>query len=234
MPAVFVNGNPESAAIWEPLLAELDRTDVLRLSPPGFGAEVPDGFDCTVPAYREWLTAELEALGEPVDLVAMTWAAAQSFPSPWPGPACCGPGPATPWGYSTSSAWPPEASAGRWQRNWLPLRVRTWAGPSSRFTAPPPSRPWPSWVGTSPLRHSGRASPSSGPRTTSWAPRRCAADPRPGQVPALKSSMGSGTGGWCKTQPASRELSAPSGRKTGPRRPPLGRSMAAVPAGCSL
>ena len=69
MPAVFVNGNPESAAIWEPLLAELDRTDVLRLSPPGFGAEVPDGFDCTVPAYREWLTAELEALGEPVDLV---------------------------------------------------------------------------------------------------------------------------------------------------------------------
>ena len=96
MPAVFVNGNPESAAIWEPLLAELDRTDVLRLSPPGFGAEVPDGFDCTVPAYREWLTAELEALGEPVDLVAMTWAAAQSFPSPWPGPACCGPGPATP------------------------------------------------------------------------------------------------------------------------------------------
>ena len=104
MPAVFVNGNPESAASWEPLLAELDRTDVLRLSPPGFGAEVPDGFDCTVPAYREWLTAELEALGEPVDLVAMTWAAAQSFPSPWPGPACCGPGPATPWGYSTSSA----------------------------------------------------------------------------------------------------------------------------------
>ena len=104
MPAVFVNGNPESAAIWEPLLAELDRTDVLRLSPPGFGAEVPDGFDCTVPAYREWLTAELEALGEPVDLVAMTWAAAQSFPSPWPGPACCGPGPATP-GYSTDYAW---------------------------------------------------------------------------------------------------------------------------------
>ncbi|MFY9932736.1 MAG: hypothetical protein WAK82_32515 [Streptosporangiaceae bacterium] len=27
------------------------------------------GFDCTVLAYREWLTAELEALGEPVDLV---------------------------------------------------------------------------------------------------------------------------------------------------------------------
>jgi pimeloyl-ACP methyl ester carboxylesterase len=69
MPAVFVNGNPESAAIWEPLLAELDRTDVLRLSPPGFGAPIPDGFDCTAPAYRDWLAASLEAVGEPVDLV---------------------------------------------------------------------------------------------------------------------------------------------------------------------
>src|SRR6201996_7501585 len=69
MPAVFVNGNPENAAIWGPLLAELDRTDVVRLSPPGFGAPVPDGFDCTAPAYRTWLAAELEALGEPVDLV---------------------------------------------------------------------------------------------------------------------------------------------------------------------
>ncbi len=27
------------------------------------------GFDCPVLAYQEWLTAELEALGEPVDLV---------------------------------------------------------------------------------------------------------------------------------------------------------------------
>ncbi|HEY0936677.1 MAG TPA: alpha/beta fold hydrolase, partial [Trebonia sp.] len=69
MPAVFVNGNPESAAIWEPLLAKLDRTDVLRLSPPGFGAPIPDGFDCTGPAYREWLATSLEAVGEPVDLV---------------------------------------------------------------------------------------------------------------------------------------------------------------------
>jgi pimeloyl-ACP methyl ester carboxylesterase len=66
---VFVNGNPETAAIWDPLLAELDRADVLRLSPPGFGAPIPDGFECTVSGYREWLVAELTALGEPVDLV---------------------------------------------------------------------------------------------------------------------------------------------------------------------
>ena len=69
MTAVFVNGNPESAAIWDPLLAALDRTDVLRLSPPGFGAPIPEGFDCTVTAYRDWLVGELVGLGEPVDLV---------------------------------------------------------------------------------------------------------------------------------------------------------------------
>ena len=69
MTAVFVNGNPETAAIWKPLYAELGRTDVLRLSPPGFGAPIPDGFGCTVTEYRDWLVAALEALGEPVDLV---------------------------------------------------------------------------------------------------------------------------------------------------------------------
>ncbi|MBB4685860.1 alpha/beta fold hydrolase [Amycolatopsis jiangsuensis] len=69
MPAVFVNGNPESAAVWDPLCAELDRADVLRLSPPGFGAPVPDGFGGTVTDYRDWLVEELTALGEPVDLV---------------------------------------------------------------------------------------------------------------------------------------------------------------------
>ncbi|MFD2419512.1 alpha/beta fold hydrolase [Amycolatopsis pigmentata] len=69
MITVFVNGNPETAAIWDPLCAELGRPDVLRLSPPGFGAPIPDGFGCTVSDYRDWLAAELETLGEPVDLV---------------------------------------------------------------------------------------------------------------------------------------------------------------------
>jgi pimeloyl-ACP methyl ester carboxylesterase len=69
MTTVFVNGNPESAAVWDPLLAELNRTDVLCLAPPGFGAPIPDGFGCTVSAYHDWLVAELEALGDPVDLV---------------------------------------------------------------------------------------------------------------------------------------------------------------------
>jgi pimeloyl-ACP methyl ester carboxylesterase len=69
MTTVLVNGNPETAAVWDPLCAELDRTDVLRLSPPGFGAPIPDGFGCTVADYRDWLVTELETLGEPVDLV---------------------------------------------------------------------------------------------------------------------------------------------------------------------
>lgn len=67
-PLVLVHGNPESSAIWRPLLATLTR-DAVPLSPPGFGAPIPHGFDCTPRAYRDWLTSSLESLGEPVDLV---------------------------------------------------------------------------------------------------------------------------------------------------------------------
>ena len=38
MTVVLVHGNPETAAIWDPLRAELGRDDVVALSPPGFGA----------------------------------------------------------------------------------------------------------------------------------------------------------------------------------------------------
>ena len=38
MPVVFVHGVPETAAIWSELIAALSRTDVITLSPPGFGA----------------------------------------------------------------------------------------------------------------------------------------------------------------------------------------------------
>ncbi|UOZ02673.1 alpha/beta fold hydrolase [Amycolatopsis sp. WQ 127309] len=71
MPAVFVHGNPETAAVWEPLLAELAavRSDLVCLSPPGFGAPLPPGFGATHAEYRDWLVEELTAFGEPVDLV---------------------------------------------------------------------------------------------------------------------------------------------------------------------
>lgn len=73
--AAFVHGNPETAAIWGPLLRELDRPDVQTLSPPGFGAARPPGFGATVDDYAEWLAGELGKQDEPVDLVGHDWGA---------------------------------------------------------------------------------------------------------------------------------------------------------------
>lgn len=73
MTIVLVHGNPETDAIWEPLVQALGRDDVLRLSPPGFGAPLPDGFPATYLAYRDWLEEELETLTEPVDLLGHDW-----------------------------------------------------------------------------------------------------------------------------------------------------------------
>ena len=73
MPAVFVHGNPETAAIWDDLLPYLGRVDVIPLSPPGFGAPVPDGFGATVNEYCEWLAAELVRISGPIDLVGHDW-----------------------------------------------------------------------------------------------------------------------------------------------------------------
>jgi len=73
MTVVFVHGVPESAAIWGPLIAELGRDDVVLLSPPGFGAPLPDDFPATAHAYRDWLIDELRGFDAPVDLVGHDW-----------------------------------------------------------------------------------------------------------------------------------------------------------------
>lgn len=73
MPIILVHGNPETDAVWRPLLAELGRDDVVPLSPPGWGAPTPDGWGATVEEYRAWLVGELEAISEPVDLVGHDW-----------------------------------------------------------------------------------------------------------------------------------------------------------------
>ena len=73
MTVVLVHGNPETDAIWGPLVDALGRTDVVRLSPPGFGAPLPDDFAATYLAYRDWLEGELEDIGDPVDLVGHDW-----------------------------------------------------------------------------------------------------------------------------------------------------------------
>ena len=72
MTVVLVHGNPETDAIWGPLVDALGR-DVQRLSPPGFGAPLPDDFPATYLAYRDWLEDELKRFDGPVDLVGHDW-----------------------------------------------------------------------------------------------------------------------------------------------------------------
>jgi pimeloyl-ACP methyl ester carboxylesterase len=73
MTVVLVHGNPETDAIWGPLVDALGREDVVRLSPPGFGAPLPDDFPATYLAYRDWLEDELQRFDGPVDLVGHDW-----------------------------------------------------------------------------------------------------------------------------------------------------------------
>ena len=73
MTVVFVHGNPETSAIWGPLVAALGRDDVVLLSPPGFGAPLPEGFGATYLEYRDWLETELEKIDGPIDLVGHDW-----------------------------------------------------------------------------------------------------------------------------------------------------------------
>jgi len=59
-----------------PLVEAIGREDVIRLSPPGFGAPLPDGFPATYLAYRDWLEGELDGFDAPVDLVGHDWGGA--------------------------------------------------------------------------------------------------------------------------------------------------------------
>jgi pimeloyl-ACP methyl ester carboxylesterase len=76
MTAVLVHGNPETPAIWGPLVERLERYDVVTPQLPGFGVPAPAGFGATKEEYTAWLVGELEAIGEPVDLVGHDWGGA--------------------------------------------------------------------------------------------------------------------------------------------------------------
>ncbi|MGB0114059.1 MAG: alpha/beta hydrolase [Ilumatobacteraceae bacterium] len=82
---VLVHGNPETAAIWTPLIAALTARgvgDVVALSPPGFGSPVPEGFDPTMDNYAEWLVTELAALaatGTTLDVLGHDWGAGHVY-----------------------------------------------------------------------------------------------------------------------------------------------------------
>lgn len=82
MTKVFVHGNPETTAVWDPLLPALEAqgvNDIVLLSPPGFGGPVPDGFGGTRIAYRDWLIGEIEKIGHPVDLLGHDWGAGHTY-----------------------------------------------------------------------------------------------------------------------------------------------------------
>lgn len=82
MTKVFVHGNPETAAIWQPLVAELNRRgvdDIVTLTPPGFGAASPDGWEATQASYLAWLVGELRSIGGPIDLVGHDWGAGHTY-----------------------------------------------------------------------------------------------------------------------------------------------------------
>ncbi|MCB1030159.1 MAG: alpha/beta hydrolase [Acidimicrobiales bacterium] len=74
MPAVFVHGVPETADVWDSLIAELERTDVVALALPGFGRPVPEGFNPDMETYASWLAEEISGFDE-VDLVTHDWGA---------------------------------------------------------------------------------------------------------------------------------------------------------------
>lgn len=82
MPVVLVHGVPETDAIWD-LLAERLTVDlghdVIRLTPPGFGAPVPSDFEPSRESYVVWLADELEAISGDVDLVGHDWGGGHTY-----------------------------------------------------------------------------------------------------------------------------------------------------------
>jgi pimeloyl-ACP methyl ester carboxylesterase len=76
MTAVFLHGNPETPVIWEPLLAQLGRTDVICPQLPGFGCATPAGFGATKEEYVDWFIGQVESVvaqSGPIDLVGHDW-----------------------------------------------------------------------------------------------------------------------------------------------------------------
>ncbi len=75
MPAIFVHGVPDTHHVWDALRPHLSRDDVTAIDLPGFGSPVPDGWNATKEEYADWLIAEVEKAGEPVDIVGHDWGA---------------------------------------------------------------------------------------------------------------------------------------------------------------
>ncbi|AZS80058.1 alpha/beta hydrolase [Achromobacter spanius] len=124
MPAVLVHGVPDTHRLWNRLLSQIKRQDVIAPDLPGFGKPVPDGFTATKEEYIDWLTRELEAIGTPVDLVGHDWGClltariASTRPDlvrTWVG--ISGPvDPAYPW-HDLAKIWQTPVEGERWMEN---------------------------------------------------------------------------------------------------------------------
>lgn len=75
MPAFLVHGVPDTHHLWDDVRERLSRSEVIAPDMPGFGRDVPSGFGCTKEEYIDWLVAEVETVGEPVDIVGHDWGA---------------------------------------------------------------------------------------------------------------------------------------------------------------
>lgn len=77
---LFLHGVPDTPAMWDPLIAELELDDAAYQAPamPGFVTPTSAGFAATKEAYVDWYIGEIEkahADAGPVDLVGHDWGA---------------------------------------------------------------------------------------------------------------------------------------------------------------
>jgi pimeloyl-ACP methyl ester carboxylesterase len=79
VPIVLVHGVPETDAIWDDFRAHLTGHESITLTPPGFGAPVPEGFGATSDDYVAWLAGELRPIDGPIDLLGHDWGGGHVF-----------------------------------------------------------------------------------------------------------------------------------------------------------
>ncbi len=78
MPAILVHGVPDTHHLWSELRSHLSRDDVSTPDLPGFDGK-PPSFEPVKENYVDWLIAQIEMAGEPVDLVGHDWGALLSI-----------------------------------------------------------------------------------------------------------------------------------------------------------